>query len=144
MTSRREQALRGLFLCLYHGLFGVRVERNYVVPTSIPREGLVVVRDGNPGEPDIVLSPLHYIYNHRAEVEVFVQDVDDRTRDAALDNLIVHIGDVLHGAETFNGVIDCLRVDSPDLFTQPVEGAAPMKAATLPVTLEYVTTTPLA
>ena len=143
MTSIREQALQGLFFCLQTGLPAVTVLRNEVRTTAIPDTGLVVVRDGEPGEPDMVLSPPRYIYKHRADIEVFVQNADASQREADLDRLITHIGDVLDRAGTLGGVVDLLNAGSPELLTEPIEGAAALKAARVPVTLEYVTNNPL-
>ncbi len=143
MTSKREQALQGLFLCLQTGLPGISVLRNEVLTTAIPETGLVVLRDGDPGEPDILLSPPRYIYKHRADIEVFVQNADAAQRETDLDQLITQIGAVLETAGTLDGVIDILNPGSPELLTEPIEGAAAIKAATLPVTLEYVTANPL-
>lgn len=143
MTSKREQALQGLFLCLQTGLPGISVLRNEVLTTAIPETGLVVLRDGDPGEPDILLSPPRYIYKHRADIEVFVQNADAAQRETDLDQLITQIGAALETAGTLDGVIDILNPGSPELLTEPIEGASAIKAATLPVTLEYVTANPL-
>lgn len=144
MASKREQALQGLFLCLQTGLPNISVLRNEVLTTAIPEAGLVVLRDGDPGEPDILLSPPRYIYKHRADVEVFVQNADAAQREADLDHLITLIGDALDTAGTLGGVIDILNPGSPELMTEPIEGAATVKAAIVPIILEYVTSTPLA
>lgn len=143
MPSIREQALQGLLLCLQTGLPNVSVRRNEVRTTAIPDTGLVVVRDGDPGEPDMVLSPPRYIYKHRADIEVCVQHADARQREADLDRLITQIGDVLDRAGTLDGVVDLLKASSPEFLTEPIEGAAALKATVVPVTLEYVTNNPL-
>ncbi|WP_412057328.1 hypothetical protein [Bartonella sp. DGB2] len=143
MTSKREQALQGLFLCLQQGLPAIRVLRNEVLKTAIPEGGLVVLRDGDLGEPDILLSPPRYIYKHRAEIEVFVQKADSTQRDSAFDQLLMQIGAALNRAGTLDGVIDILSLGSPEVLTEPIEGGATIKAATLPVILEYVTESPL-
>ena len=56
MKSKREQALQGLFLCLQNGLSDVAVTRNDPVPIKIPKTGLMILRDGDPGEPEVTLS----------------------------------------------------------------------------------------
>ncbi|WP_039758462.1 hypothetical protein [Bartonella queenslandensis] len=143
MTSKRERALQGLFVCLQQGLSDIRVLRNEVLSTAIPKTGLVILRDGDPGEPDILLSPPRYIYKHRAEIEVFVQKASTAQRDDAFDQLLMQIGVALNSAGTLSGVIDILSLGSPEVLTEPIEGGATIKAATLPVTMEYVTESPL-
>ena len=47
--------------------------RGEVLPERVPTEGLLILRDGEPGEPEVTLSPLRYHYQHRAEIEAVVQ-----------------------------------------------------------------------
>ncbi|MFN3616236.1 MAG: acyl-CoA transferase, partial [Rubrimonas sp.] len=41
--------------------------RGDVLPERLPAAGLLILRDGEPGEPEVTLSPLRYHYQHRAE-----------------------------------------------------------------------------
>ena len=59
--------------------------RGEVLPERGPAEGLLILRDGEPGEPEVTLSPLRYHYQHRAEIEAVVQGA---ARDAAFDMLM--------------------------------------------------------
>jgi hypothetical protein len=45
------------------------VRRNEVLPERVPDAGLVIVRDGDPGEPDVTLNPRNEFYSHRVEIE---------------------------------------------------------------------------
>jgi len=58
--------------------------RGEVLPERVPADGLLILRDGEPGEPEITLSPLRYHYQHRAEIEAVVQGADRDTTFAAL------------------------------------------------------------
>jgi hypothetical protein len=58
--------------------------RGEVLPERVPAEGLLILRDGEPGEPEVTLSPLAYHYQHPAEIEAVVQGAD---RDATFDTL---------------------------------------------------------
>jgi len=40
---------------------------------EVPAEGLVILRESQPGEKEPALSPLAYHYQHRAEIEAAVQ-----------------------------------------------------------------------
>lgn len=142
MLPIREQALQGLFSCL-QGLTGPAVKRNEPLPTKVPETGLVILRDGNPGEPEVILSPTRYVYQHRAEVEVLVQEADQAGRDAALDALLVAVGKVLAGDSTLGGKVDIVHPGSPELLQETIEGAPTIKAAVIPVFLEYTTLNPL-
>lgn len=66
--------------------------RGEALPERVPAEGLLILRDGEPGEPEVTLSPLRYHYQHRGEIEAVVQGPD---RDAAFDTLIANIGAAL-------------------------------------------------
>ncbi len=143
MTSTRELALQALFYTLKDALPDITVLRNSVLTTAVPDSGLIIVRDGEVGEPDMLLSPPRYIYKHKAECDVIIQHQDDLLREQQFDALLINVGDILQQTNTLNGLIDLLTVGSPELVTEPIEGAATMKAATVPVILEYVTDHPL-
>jgi hypothetical protein len=63
--------------------------RGDVLPERLPAAGLLILRDGEPGEPEVTLSPLRYHYQHQAEIEAVVQGA---ARDAAFDTLCASIG----------------------------------------------------
>lgn len=132
----------GLFSCL-QGITGPAVKRNEPLPTKVPEAGLIILRDGAPGEPEVILSPTRYVYQHRAEVEVLVQRADQAERDEALDTLLVAVGDALTADPTLGGKVDIVRPGSPELLQETIEGAPTIKAAVIPVFLEYSTLNPL-
>ena len=100
----------------------------------------MILRDGEPGEPEVTLSPLTYHYRHRAEIEAVVQGAD---RDATFDALCASIGAVIAADRTLGGLCDWVEAEAPQPVDLPVEGAASLKAAVIPVILHYSTTDPL-
>jgi hypothetical protein len=42
--------------------------RGQVLPARVPTECLLIIRDGEPVEPVVTLSPLRYHHRHRAEI----------------------------------------------------------------------------
>lgn len=143
MTSKREQALAGLFLWLKDNVTGLSILRNEPLPTKVPAEGLLILRDGDPGEPEVTLSPTRYHYQHRAEVEALVQNGDQAQRDTALDALLETVALALDGQTSLGGLVDYLHIETPDFLSETVEGAPTIKAAVVPVILEYSTSNPL-
>ena len=143
MTSKREQALTGLFLCLQNGMNAVAVSRNEPLPTKVPASGLLILRDGDAGEPEITLSPTRYHYAHVAELEVLVQKPKPDERDTALDALLVALGDTLGADRALSGAVDFMSIGSPEFLNETVDGALAIKAAVVPITLEYTTLNPL-
>ena len=141
--SKRERAVCGLFLCLQNGLSDVAVTRNDPVPVKIPKTGLVILRDGDPGEPEVTLSPTRYHYQHQAEIEVLVQEADTAQRDMALDVLLVALGSALIVDLYLNGAVDYMSIGAPEFILEAIEGAPAIKAAVIPITLEYSTLNPL-
>ena len=116
--------------------------RDEVLPERIPAAGLIILRDGQPGEPEVTLSPLRYHYQHRAELEVVVQAGNGRT--SAFDDLIAVIGAALEADRTLGGLCDWVEPEAPASVDLPVEGAAALKAALITLNLHYTTTGPLA
>ena len=143
MTSKREQALAGLFLCLKDNVTGLSVLRNEPLPTKVPADGLLILRDGDPGEPEVTLSPTRYHYQHRAEIEALVQHGDQAQRDTVLDALLGTLAQALDGQTSLGGLVDYLHIETPDFLSETVEGAPTIKAAVVPVILEYSTSNPL-
>lgn len=135
--SKREQVLQVLFSRL-SALPDTEVRRNISLPVKIPSSGLVVLRDGNIGEPEILLSPVYYVFHHRAEIEILVQKTDDADNDARLDRLLEAVGCLLAVDVTLSGLIDHMHAEPPEFIEQPVEGGLTIKAAIVPVILEYV------
>jgi hypothetical protein len=79
MPTTRETVLAALHARLQP--LSARTLRDEVLPERIPAVGLIILRDGQPGEPEVTLSPLRYHYQHRAELEV----VDPPRRRSLLD-----------------------------------------------------------
>ena len=115
--------------------------RSEVLPERVPAEGLLILRDDDPGDPEVTLSPLAYHYQHRAEIEAVVQGAD---RDAAFDTLTASIGTALASDRTLGGLCDWVEAEAPRPVDLPVGGASSLKAAVIPVTLHYSTADPLA
>ena len=91
MTTTRETILAALQARLQP--LAALVLRDEVLPERIPAAGLIILRDGQPGEPEVTLSPLRYHYQHRAELEVVVQAGNGRA--SAFDDLVAAIGAAL-------------------------------------------------
>ena len=113
--------------------------RGDVLPERIPPAGLLILRDGEPGEPEVTLSPLRYHYQHRAEIEAVVQGAD---RDAAFDTLCASIGTAITTDRTLGGLCDWVEAEAPRPVDLPVEGAASLKAGIVPIILHYASRDP--
>lgn len=140
MPTRQETILTTL-ADLLRAIPNVPVLRGGVLPERIPSAGLMILRDGSPGESSVTLSPLTYHFQHRAELEIIVQSVTDR--DTLFDNLIAQIGAVITADRTLCGLCDWIEPAAAEPVDLPVEGGIALKAGVVPVTLHYSATGPL-
>ena len=138
MLSARETILTALYARL--SMLPARALRGDVLPERIPTEGLLILRDGEPGEPEVTLSPLRYHYQHRAEIEAVVQGPD---RDADFDTLTASIGAALTEDRTLGGLCDWVEAEAPQPVDLPVDGGTSLKAALITIVLQYSTQDPL-
>lgn len=58
--SKRESVLAAVKSLIASVLPAAEVKRNQDKPERIPAGGIVIVRDGDPGNPEYTLSPLAY------------------------------------------------------------------------------------
>ncbi|MEQ9145237.1 MAG: hypothetical protein RLO08_12870 [Parvibaculaceae bacterium] len=140
--SRREQILAALAAVLV-GQLAAPVRRNEVLPEKVPAAGLVILRDGDPGEPDITLNPRTEFYAHRVELEVYVPRDPSGGGEAALDQLLGAIGAALRVDETLGGLAENLTPSAPETGALALEGAPPVLTARIIVTIEYLVSDPL-
>ena len=139
MPTSRETILAALHALLQ--ALSATALRGDVLPERVPTDGLLILRDGEPGEPEVTLSPLRYHYQHRAEIEAVVQGAN---RDTAFDTLTASIGATIAADRTLGGLCDWIEAEAPRPVDLPVEGAAAIKAAVITVVLHYSTADPLA
>lgn len=146
MTTKREAALAALHQVLTDALGGlaIGIERGTPLPTEIDGDGLIILRDGKPGEPEVTLSPLTYHYEHEAEIEIFAQVLDDTDRATRFDDLAAAIGTAIAADRTLGGAVIWSEAAAPEPQDLPVTGGQPIKAAVIGVTLHYSTSDPLA
>ena len=139
MASKRELILATLHTRLQ--TLAAPVLRGDVLPERIPATGLIILRDGKPGEPEMTLSPLTYFYEHRPELEVVIQA--GTGRDALFDALTASIGAGLAADRTLGGLCDWVESEAPEPVDLPIEGAVSLKAAVIIIVLHYATSDPL-
>lgn len=143
MASKSETVLQALHSALVGRMpFGAKVLRNAVLPERIPAAGIMILRDGNPGTPEALMSPPLYVYEHRAEIDVVVEG-KEAAREAAFDALKLAIHSAINADRTLGGLCDYAIGEAPAPINLAIEGAEGFKAATIPVVLTYGTADPL-
>ena len=143
MSSKREQVLDAVKALLSSALPSADVRRNLAKPERIPPGGLVVVRDGDPGEPEVMLSPLVYVYSHRIPIELAAYETSSQTPEQVLDEMLGAIGTALAADRTLGGLCDFLEVEAPSTDDVETLGAAPARFAQVTIVAVYATSDPL-
>ena len=141
MTTRREEVLVAL-LGRLQTIPNATIKREEPLPEKVPAAGLIILRDGDPGEPEVLLSPLSYLWQHQADIETVVQ-TSSVDAPAALDALLSEIGAVLMGDRTLGGLVDWMEWTGPQTRDLAIDGAAGLKGAVVSVTLHYASSDPL-
>jgi hypothetical protein len=130
-ASRAEQVLDA-FKALLETVPDAVVERNSVLPEKIPNGGLIILRDGDPGEPEQALGGFgNAYYQHAVEIEVYVEEGDAAARDAAFDALLQEVGTALETDPTLDGLVFGMTYGRPEPAIEAVAGAPAIKSATL-------------
>jgi hypothetical protein len=143
MPSQREQVLAAILQRLRAAL-PATVRRNEALPERVPAQGLVILRDGDPGDPDVTLNPRTEFFSHRVELEVLMTQPAAGGGEAALDALVQGTAAALAPDPSLGGLAENLRLGLPEIGTLAIEGAAPILTARLMVTVEYLASDPLA
>jgi hypothetical protein len=143
MASRREQVMEALVALLAGALPGALVRRNLAKPERLPAGGLVIVRDGDPGEPEVLLSPLTYIYTHRVPLEIAAREGTTQSREQVLDAMLAAVGAAVRADRTLGGLCEFLEAEAPATADIEEAGAAPGRWADAVIAATYATADPL-
>jgi hypothetical protein len=142
-ASKAEQVLDAL-KALLETVPNSSVQRNSVLPEKVPAGGLIILHDGNPGEPEQALGGLgSTYYQHAVEIEVYVEEADAPSRDAAFDDLLQQIGAALEANPTLGGLAFGLAYGRPETSIEAIAGAPALKTGTILVTIDYEADAPL-
>ena len=141
MSSIREQILAAL-LARLEAVPDAMVKREAPLPETVTAGGLIILRDGDSGDPEVLLSPLSYLWEHLTEVEVIIQrGASDES--AALDTLLTAVGAALAADRSLGGLAEWLDWGAPKTSGLAIDGAAALRGATVPITIHYSSSDPL-
>lgn len=143
MASRREQVLAAVKTLLAGALPNADVKRNQAKAERIGPGGSVIIRDGEPGEPEVDLSPLRYHYMHRIPLEIAVYESATLTREERLDQVLSAIGGAVEGDRTLGGLCEYLEAEAPSTDDLEVMGALAGRWADAAIVAHYTTPSPL-
>ena len=98
------------------------VKRNEALPQSVSAGGLVILRDGDPGEPDVTLNPVHLFYSHCTEIKAFVPQLPSDGGEARLDVLLGDIGTALTADRSLGCLAETLTWSAAEISVLEDEG----------------------
>ncbi len=143
MASKRETVLAAVKSLVAAALPSAEVKRNLAKPERIPPGGLVVIRDGDPGEPDVTLSPVSYLYNHRIPVEIATFESATLTREQVVDDMLAAIGAAIFANRRLGGLVDWIEAEAPTSEDIETTGSQAGRFADFVIVATYATTDPL-
>ncbi|TQF85298.1 hypothetical protein FK498_00670 [Elioraea sp. Yellowstone] len=141
--SSREAAVAALHAAISTALASrspaPQVLRGETVPQRIAPGGLVMIQDGETVEETAILSPLRWQVRHVAEIVVAAPGASPEARAALLDALLVDVADAIAADRTLGGAVEWAQPESPSFDDLEFEGAAAVRAASIPVSLWFTT-----
>ncbi|MDP3853154.1 hypothetical protein [Phenylobacterium sp.] len=144
MSSKREQVLEGVKAMFIAALgSGADVARNRDAPQRVGPGGNVIIRDGDPGEPDVQLSPLSYTYAHRIVFELAAYESTLKTREEVLDDMLGAIGAAVAADRTLGGLCEWLEPEAPSPDDADPMGSAAIRWTSAGLIAVYSTPNPL-
>ncbi len=141
--SKREQVIEAVVALVATALPAAKVERNAAKPERIPSGGLVIVRDGDPGEPEVMFSPLTYLYTHRVPLEIAARESGPQSREQVLDTMLAAIGAAVAADRTLGGLCDFIEAEAPATADIEAAGAQAVRWADAAIVASYGTPDPL-
>lgn len=116
---------------------GADFERDPEKPSEANHNGVVIMRDGDSGTPEPILSPMSFAWEHHVEFEICATGP---TRSAKVEALIAALDGALKPDRTLGGTVDDARVVlAPEIKEFEIDGAETERSALVHVQLSYVT-----
>jgi hypothetical protein len=143
MASRREQVLLAASAMLEAAAPGAEFSRNKDKASKMPAGGQIILRDGDPGAPEVTLCPVSYTYSHRIALEIGAPKGTTTTREENLDALLVLIGQAVAADRTLGGLCEYLDLEAPITDDISAIGAVSERWADVGLIAIYTTTNPL-
>lgn len=133
-------ALKALVHAALPGASLIGFDKDADKPARIGPHGCIIGHAGDPGEPEVDLSPLTYNYEHEIIVEIAA---GNGAGGGALDDMLLTLGDAIAADPYLGGECQFLSVQEADLGDRSAPALASTNWATVSIIAEYSTTNPL-
>lgn len=110
-------------------------------PTTLPPGGLVIMREGDPGEPEVLFSPQRWTYDHRFVLEIAPYPGVDPVQ--ALATMLAPFAAAISADPHLGGLADWISAEQPSFDDTDTAGAPTLIWAELGVVVTYTTANPL-
>lgn len=138
MVRHGEAVVRAVLALAQAALPQSEAEREAPWPTRVGADGKVIVRDGDPGDPEECFSPQAFTYRHTIPIEVFAPEgAEDRF--LALDEMMAALDAALALDRSLGGLCDWSEISAPAPDDVGSAASQPVRVAILTLTAEYTT-----
>ena len=137
------QAVEALVRAVLPDADVVGLEGSTDEPDRIGPGGRAIIRPGDPGTPEVDLSPLTYNYQHPIPFELAAIGTDALTPAEQIDAMLDAIAEAIEADRFLGGLVDYLDANAPETADLYVQGAAPAHEAAGTIDASYSTTRPL-
>lgn len=147
--SKRTDVLFALVACIRGvrpsaAVFGLNGDE--VLPSRIGAAGRVIVRSGDPGDPEVDLCPLHYWYTHAIPIEVALLPSHPLTGEEAIAAFLTQMEAAILADPTMGGLCEYVELTAPttyDIATNERGASGFARGADFEVMAFYGTPSPL-
>lgn len=136
-------ALKALIQAALPGAEVIGPDGDEEIDERIPDGGRALLKSGDPGDPEIILSPLTYIYDHRFPLEITAYPTAGQTGEQVVDAMAEAIGDLIEADRSLGGLCDFLDAYAPSTQDIYVEGGAVARGSDGAIIATYATNRPL-
>lgn len=113
------------------------------VPMMVGDLGQAIVRFGDPGEPEIDLSPPTWWWDRNFPIELAAKDEPGRPAREVLAEMAKQVGDAIQADPYLGGLCSWLDASAPVSGEVDQRGAAPIAWCDFAIIASYSTTSPL-
>lgn len=149
MTTQRE-AIIAAFTDAITSHLGTAVPnasvlRNPDTTVTPTRGGLVLIEDGDPGEPieRTLGSPGGWYYEHPVRVTILVSGSNKDIRAATCDDLVAAVGAAAIVDRSLGGLASWVETSAPDVGNEQHDGGDAVTTATADIVIAYTLTNPM-
>jgi hypothetical protein len=141
MSNRHEDVLGGVEALARDAFGQAKFTRGGSKPTRADPAGNVVMRDGDPGEPEVLMSPRTWIYTRPISLEIAPYLGGDAQETVA--RMLVPLRDAINQNPTLSGLCDWIEPVAPVPDEADVAGAETLTWFTVDLLVTYATNNPL-